>query len=288
MDHKFPVVYDAINLIKKELKDQYPVREIQGFTELIFEHLLNFSKTDILLHYDTKLSNSEVFQIKEIIKQLQSYKPVQYILGKACFYGLTLEVSPDVLIPRQETEELVKWVIDDTGTDSLKILDIGTGSGCIAIALALNLPFSSIMATDISEKAIYQAEKNARDAGADVKFFDEDIFAPVFVKSGKYDIIVSNPPYVTESEKQLIEKNVLNYEPLSALFVPYNQPLIYYEAITALGKEVLNPKGKLFFEINENKAEEIEWLLKRHMFTNVELRKDINGKYRIAKAVLGL
>lgn len=288
MDQKPLIVHDAINIIKDELKDQYPAREIQGFTELIFEHILNFSKTDILLRYDTKLSNSEVFQIKEIIKELQNYKPIQYILGKACFYGFTLKVSPDVLIPRQETEELVKWVIDDAGTNSLKILDIGTGSGCIAIALALNLPFSYVMAYDISEKAILQAEKNTRETGANVKFFVEDIFAPVIVKSKKYDIIVSNPPYVTESEKQLIEKNVLYYEPLSALFVSDNQALIYYEAIASLARDVLNPKGRLFFEINENKAEEIERLLKRNMYANVELRKDINGKYRMARAVLSV
>ena len=286
MDQKFPVVHEAIELIKSELKDLYPVREIRGFTELILEHLLGYSKTEILLRYDTKLSNSEIFQINDIIKQLQSYKPIQYILGKACFYGLTLEVSPDVLIPRQETEELVKWIIDDAGTNLVKILDIGTGSGCIAIALAHNLPFSTIIATDVSEKAIHLAKKNARDKGADVKFIAEDIFTPVMVKSEKYDIIVSNPPYVTESEKLLIEKNVLNYEPLPALFVPDNQALIYYEAIAALARKVLNPKGRLFFEINENKAEEIECLLKRQMFANVVLRKDINGKFRMVRAGL--
>ena len=286
MDQKIPVVHDAIELIKYELKDLYPAREIRGFTELILGHLLGYSKTEILLRYDTKLSNSEIFQIKHIIKQLQSYKPIQYILGKACFYGLTLEVSPDVLIPRQETEELVKWIIDDAGANLLKILDIGTGSGCIAIALAHNLPFSTIIATDVSEKAIRQAKKNAREIGADVKFITEDIFTPVMVKSGKYDIIVSNPPYVTESEKRFIEKNVLNYEPSQALFIPDSQALVYYETIAALARKVLNPQGRLFFEINENKAEEIECLLKRKMFANVQLRKDINGKYRMARAVL--
>ena len=286
MVQETPAVQDAIALIRNELKDQYPPGEIRGFTELIFEHLLNYTKTDILINNNTKLSNSAFFQIKEFINQLRSFKPIQYILGEAWFFDLKLEVSPDVLIPRQETEELVKWVIDATGSNSVKVLDIGTGSGCIGIALALNLPLSEIVATDISEKAISLAERNAQLCGADIKFILEDIFTPVIVKSGKYDIIVSNPPYVTESEKLLTAKNVLHYEPVAALFVPDHQALIYYEAIIALAREVLNPGGRLFFEINESKSAEIEQLLKRHMFSNVELKRDINGKYRMARADL--
>ena len=286
MVQETPAVQDAISLIRNELKDQYPPGEIRGFTELIFEHLLNYTKTDILINNNTKLSKSAFFQIKEFIYQLRSFKPIQYILGESWFFDLKLEVSPDVLIPRQETEELVKWVIDTTGRNSVKVLDIGTGSGCIGIALALNLPFSEIVATDISEKAISLAERNAQLCGAGIEFILEDIFTPVIVKSGKYDIIVSNPPYVTESEKLLTDKNVLHYEPVAALFVPDHQALIYYEAIVALAREVLNPGGRLFFEINESKLAEIEQLLKRQMFSNVELRKDINGKYRMARAVL--
>ncbi len=286
MNPKSFTVYDAKRIILDELRDYFPDREIRSLTELIFEHLMNFSKTDLILHNDTKLSNYEFFQIKEVINQLQCNKPIQYILGKSCFYGLNLEVSPEVMIPRQETEELVKWVIDDTGTKSEKILDIGTGSGCMAVALALNLPLSEIKATDVSEKAIHLAEKNAVRLGADVRFIVEDIFNPVIVKSEKYDIIVSNPPYITESEKQLIEKNVLFYEPPAALFVPDSHALIYYEVITQLGREVLNPGGRVFFEINENKSEEVEMLLKRQMFSKIEIRKDINGKFRMVRAVL--
>ncbi len=286
MVQETPAVQDAISLIRNELKDQYPPGEIRGFTELIFEHLLNYTKTDILINNNTKLSKSAFFQIKEFIYQLRSFKPIQYILGESWFFDLKLEVSPDVLIPRQETEELVKWVIDTTGRNSVKVLDIGTGSGCIGIALALNLPFSEIVATDISEKAISLAERNAQLCGAGIEFILEDIFTPVIVKSGKYDIIVSNPPYVTESEKLLTDKNVLHYEPVAALFVPDHQALIYYEAIVSLAREVLNPGGRLFFEINESKSVELEQLLKRHMFSNVELRKDINGKYRMARADL--
>lgn len=287
MDRENPAtVNDVINLIKNELKDIYPAREIRGFSELIFDHLLNYSPTDILISNNTKLSDTEFLQIKEIINQLHHHKPIQYILGEAWFYGLRLQVSADVLIPRQETEELVKWVISDAGTDPLRVLDIGTGSGCIAIALALNLPLSNIIATDISEKAVQLAEKNAVESGAEIRFIAEDIFAPVIVKSEKYDIIVSNPPYVTESEKRLVDKNVLHYEPLAALFVPDSQALIYYEAITALAREVLNPGGRIFFEINENKRDEMDQLLKRQMFSEIEIKKDINGKFRMAKAVL--
>jgi len=280
------VVNEAIAFIRNALKDEYPLREIRSFTELIFEHILNYTKTDILLNDDTKLSNSSFFQIQEIINQLLNHKPIQYILGKAWFFDLEFDVSPDVLIPRQETEELVKWVIDNAGSKPFRIIDIGTGSGCIAIALSLNLPLSEISATDISEKAISLAAKNAKKSGASVKFIVEDIFAPVIVKSGKYDIIVSNPPYLTESEKKLTGKNVLHYEPLSALFVPDNQAMIYYDAIAAIAREVLNPGGNLFFEINERKYAETEQLLKRHLFSAIEIRRDINGKYRMAKAVL--
>lgn len=286
MDHEIPFVYDAAKMIRNELQHLYPAREIQGFTDLIFEKLLNFSRTDILLNNNTKLSKSAFFQIKEIIDQLRNFKPIQYILGEAWFYELKLEVSPDVLIPRQETEELVKWVIDDAGTGSLSLLDIGTGSGCIAIALAVNLPHLKVHATDISEKAVQLAGRNARVNGADIKFFVDDILAPVHVKSGKYDIIVSNPPYVTESEKPFVARNVLLYEPVAALFVPEGQALRYYEAIAAFAREALNPGGRLFFEINENKSDEIRQLLMRFIFSGVEVRKDINGKFRMVRAAL--
>lgn len=285
MEQESPSVHEATAWIRKELMNHYPDREIQGFTDLIFDHLLDYSKTDILLNRDTKLSKSTFFQIKEILNQLLGRKPMQYILGKAWFYGLKLSVSPDVLIPRQETEELVKWIIDDAGSNSLKVLDIGTGSGCIAVALAKNLHAAEVTATDISEKALMVAGQNARSAGTEIEFFTDDIFAPVRIMSGKFDIIVSNPPYVTESEKALVDKNVLHFEPLTALFVPDENALIYYKAITSLARVILNPGGRLYFEINENKAGETEELLIRNMFSGIEIRKDINGKFRMIKAV---
>ena len=285
MEKEHLTIRGAIALIKNKLQDKYPPGEIRGFTELIFEHFLNYSKTDILINYDTKLSNSLFFQTENIIDQLLRHKPIQYILGEAWFYGLRLKVTPDVLIPRQETEELVRWVTEDPGSGTSEILDIGTGSGCIAIALAVNLPGAHITATDISDDIISIASENALLCGADVNFIKDNIFNSLIEKSEKYDIIVSNPPYVTESEKLLIGKNVLHYEPLSALFVPDNQSLMYYEAITGLAREVLRPGGRLFFEINESKNRETEQLLKRSMFSNVEFKKDINGKYRMVKAV---
>ncbi len=286
MNHDTPTVGIAISFIRTELKEHYPAGEIQAFTELIFENLLNFNKTDILLNRNTKLSNSLFFQIKEIINQLLHHKPIQYILGQAWFYGLTLRVTPDVLIPRQETEELVKWIIDETSSIPVNVLDIGTGSGCIAIALALNLPLSMVTATDISEKAVELASFNARKAGADIRFITEDIFNPVIAESEKFDIIVSNPPYITESEKPLVGKNVLQFEPVEALFVPDMQALKYYGAIASLARESLNPGGKIYFEINENQADQVEELLIRLMFSNIEIRKDINGKPRMVRAVL--
>jgi len=286
MNQDPPVIHDALKLIRNELKQIYPPREIQGISELIFEKLLNYTKTDILLNSTTKISNFTYLQIKQIIDQLLHNKPIQYILGEAWFYDIKLEVSPDVLIPRQETEELVRWIVEHAENQPFSVLDIGTGSGCIAIALALNMPASKVQAMDISDKAIQLAIKNAKKHDAEVEFFVDDIFEPLFVKSGKYDILVSNPPYVTESEKLLIEKNVLHYEPVDALFVPDKDALKYYKAIAATAREVLNPGGRIFLEINENKAEEILELLIRYMFKNIEIKKDINGKYRMVKAVL--
>lgn len=285
MNRENTYIYDVITLIRNELKNLYPPGEIRVITELIFEHLLGYSKTDILINNYTKISNSLLFQIEEIIKQLRTFMPIQYILGHAWFYDLKMEVSPDVLIPRQETEELVRWIIDEAGPGPLKILDVGTGSGCIAIALAVNLPDSKVTASDISEKSISLAARNAIKCDTDVEFITEDIFTPdIIVKSGKYDILVSNPPYITESEKLLTDNNVLLYEPMAALFVPDHNAIVYYEAITLLAREILNPGGRLFFEINENKYTAVEQMLKRNMFSNIRLRKDINGKYRMVRA----
>ncbi len=286
MNPEQPDVGYAIRFIYDELAGLYPAREVRGFTEIIFEHLLKYSKTDLLIRNDTKLSNSSFFQIKEIVVQLRRHKPIQYILGEAWFYGLKLEVTPDVLIPRQETEELVKWVIDEVQCGPVKVLDVGTGSGCIAIALALNLPLSEVTAIDVSAGALAVAAKNAHKAGTDIRFIREDIFTPVIVNSDKYDIIVSNPPYVTESEKLLIDSNVLHYEPVEALFVPDSRPLVYYEAIAELAGKCLAENGRLYLEINEGKYTEVEELLRRHMFREIEIRKDINGKYRMARAMV--
>lgn len=285
MESDHITVFYIKSFIREELKDLYPAGEIEAFTGIILEETLGYSATAILLNLHTIVDENSICRIKTITRQLKSFKPIQYILGKAWFYGLELEVSPDVLIPRQETEELVKWVVDDSENKPVSILDIGTGSGCIAIALALNLPLTEVTAVDISERAIVTAQRNAEKNGAEIRFIVEDIFNPFFVKSGKYDIIVSNPPYVTESEKLLIEKNVLHYEPVSALFVPDNNALIYYEKIASLAREILKPKGRLFLEINENKPEETEQLLKRYMFSDIQLRRDIHGKYRMAKAL---
>jgi release factor glutamine methyltransferase len=286
MDQENLTVRHVSSRIRSDLGQLYPAEEIQAITELIFENLLEYSKTDLLLNRDTKLPNSALSQINEIVNQLQLQKPIQYILGEAWFYGIKLRVTPDVLIPRQETEELVKWILDDVKGFPSKILDIGTGSGCIAIALALNIPLSQITATDISEKAVTIARENAAEAVADIDFIVEDIFNPGIVKSQKFDIIVSNPPYVTESEKRLIEKNVLHFEPVEALFVPDMQALKYYFAIASLGREILRPGGKIYFEINENKAAQLEELLAGLLYTDIEIKKDINGKCRMARAIL--
>lgn len=284
----------VFNFIKKELKPLYPDNEIQSFINIIFNHLSDYLKTDIHLvptrvsgsedgiKADTKLSKSISLQIQEIVFQLKKYKPIQYIIGKTEFFDLEYMVSPAVMIPRPETEELVQWIIEETNDPSAYILDIGTGSGCIAIALAKNLINSRVDAVDISEKALKIAEQNARNNNVNINFTRLNILnrEQHHFKS-KYDIIVSNPPYVREKDKQLMQQNVLNYEPKIALFVSNTEPLIFYEAITDFAIKHLKKNGKLYFEINEFLSAEISDLLDKKLFSNITIKKDLNGKDRM-------
>jgi len=278
----------------------YDIGEAESFFYLILEEKQKLKRIDLALNPDLAFSNDEIQFWNSILEQLKKEIPVQYLLGKTSFYGLEFEVNSTVLIPRPETEELVEWIIqnqkssfdsaqDDSG--KIKILDIGTGSGCIAISLAKNLANAQIFAIDVSEKALATAQKNAEINEVNVTFISKNILEVVTLSAvegleQQFDVIVSNPPYVRELEKQEIKKNVLDNEPHLALFVDDNDALIFYRKIAKLAQKNLSPNGQLFFEINQYLGKEMIDLLEKMGFKNVELRKDIYGNDRMIRGVI--
>jgi len=275
-----------ISLIKSELKDYYPEQEINSLIYLIFDHYFNYSKVQIHLNQNKPIDKNLADRIISDSNELKNYKPIQYILGKTEFFNLPFIVVPGVLIPRPETEELVGWIISDNTNQFQKIADIGTGSGCIAVSLAKNLNKSLIYALDKSPEALSVTRHNSKLNRVDIDISLFDIFDRNNHADETFEIIVSNPPYVTENEKQFMHANVLNYEPGEALFVPDNDPLIYYRAIINFALAHLTKDGKLYFEINENFGKEMALLLEEKNFQNIQLKKDINGKYRIVRGIL--
>ena len=269
--------------IQGELENLYSEGEINSLTRLILEKGVGIPFADILACKFNNLSDAQVLQIVEIVGKLKNFTPIQYILGETEFFGLTFHVNDSVLIPRPETEELVQWILETIKNEKIRILDIGTGSGCIAISLAKNLPFAEVHAWDISEEALEIARKNSEINGVTVSFSQKDILQLQNVDE-VFDIIVSNPPYVTESEKNDMEENVLNFEPHVALFVPDDNSLIFYEKISDLALTNLNKGGKLFFEMNREKGVGIELLLQEKGFINIERKMDISGNERMIKA----
>lgn len=274
-----------LSCIKSELNNQYPDTEIESFIALIFENIFQYSRAQIHLNLETLISSEKYQKITHIINRLKNYEPIQYIIGFADFFNLKFNVDTNVLIPRQETEELVNWIIDENKKESLQILDIGTGSGCIAISLAKNMQNSVVTAFDISKNAIELAKVNAVNNSAKVDFILLDIFNENVWPNVNFDIIVSNPPYVTNSEKRLMQSNVLDYEPELALFVPDNNALMYYNKITKFANEHLNKDGKLYFEINESFGKDVAKILKENNFNNIVLKKDLNEKDRMIRGI---
>lgn len=286
---------NTLVLILKELRTSfkialsglYPSEEIQSFFNILSEKYLNLSRIEIALNPERVISEEVSEKYQKALLRLKNYEPVQYIIGETEFYGLPFKVNKHTLIPRPETEELVEWIIDTSEfrIQDFGLLDIGTGSGCIAISLAKNLPDSKISALDISDGALKIARKNAEMNKVEVDFFQTDILNTKTLPK-KYDVIVSNPPYVRELEKKQMRQNVLNYEPDSALYVKNDDPLLFYRVISQLAKKHLQPNGKLFFEINEYLADELTELLKSEDFKNIEVKKDIFGKNRMIKCNL--
>lgn len=276
----------AIRHIQSELMGLYPETEIKSFCYLIVEKLTGFSRTEIIVNKNTLFSDEQHHEIDSFIEKLKKFVPIQYILGETEFYGLPFNVNESVLIPRPETEELVDWIQSENNRSvNLSILDIGTGSGCIAISLKQEFPNSRVDAFDISDEALKTAQSNANRNKLEVNLARVDILnAPDFDK--KWDIIVSNPPYVTEQEKSEMLPNVLEHEPYVALFVPDNDPLLFYRRIAFFAKSHLQPNGKLYFEINREFGKQTADLLTEMGFKNTEVRKDISGNDRMVKANL--
>jgi release factor glutamine methyltransferase len=271
----------------------YDQQEINSIKYLVLSDISNLSKAQLRAFQDKELSEDAVQNLKNIIARLQTGEPVQYILGHTEFYGLPFKVNLSVLIPRPETEELVEWVLVESQKLKVKsqnidsVLDIGTGSGCIPITLKKHLPQTQVSGLDISPAALQTARQNAQLNDVEVAFIEADILNPsTAIRNTQYAIIISNPPYVTEYEKQDMHQNVLNHEPHTALFVPDADPLLFYRAIADFAVEHLQPNGLLFFEINENLGKETVELLAAKGFKDIELRQDMRGMDRMIRAQL--
>ncbi|MDT8418213.1 MAG: peptide chain release factor N(5)-glutamine methyltransferase [Lutibacter sp.] len=261
----------------------YPETEIQSFFTILVEFKLHLSRIQLALEHNFELDNDDFEFLQNALLKLKNQIPIQYIVGETAFYGLMFKVDKNVLIPRPETEELVDWIIQNHKKDnSLKILDVGTGSGCIAISLAKNLPNAQVFALDISAEAINVAKKNAEFNQATVDFIQADILT-IEKLSTNFDIIVSNPPYVRELEKDQMQQNVLSNEPHIALYVKDENPLLFYDKIAELAKKHLTENGVLYFEINQYLGAETVDLLKSRGFKHIELKKDIYGVDRMVK-----
>ncbi len=274
---------DYRSIFIETLLPVYDAVEAESFFYLILEHKLKMRRIDLALQPDADLAEEQMVEWNTILKELLDEVPIQYLLGTTSFYGLDFEVNANVLIPRPETEELVEWIVSDCKKEPWqhrKILDIGTGSGCIAIALAKNISQTEIAAIDVSGEALELARVNAISNGVDVTFLCQNILEKEDLQ-GQFDVIVSNPPYVRILEKAEIKKNVLEHEPHLALFVEDHDALLFYRKIAALAQKNLKENGKLYFEINQYLGLEMIDLLTSMGFIDVELRKDIYGNDRM-------
>jgi len=272
--------------IKKQLKEQYPDREIDAICNILFGTRLYLNKHEVGLKRNEILAQTDHEWFDKAIRKLKSGYPVQYITGQSEFYGMVLDVSPEVLIPRPETEELVRWIIDLVSCPRPVIMDIGTGSGCIALALKKQIPGSFIIAMDVDGSALVMASKNAAKLELDLQFFLHDILGenpPTGLP--RADIIVSNPPYIPAGEKKTMPTHVKDHEPGTALFVPDENPLLFYLSIAGFARQQLKEGGQLFLEVHEKYGMKVIDLLEAEGFSELELRQDINGKDRMIKAI---
>ncbi|RFZ84608.1 peptide chain release factor N(5)-glutamine methyltransferase [Mucilaginibacter terrenus] len=276
------------------LDDLYGPTESEAIAMLTIGELTGYSRAKIKAFPDDNVPADVEERLPKILGELKTGKPVQYILGSTEFYGISFLVNPSVLIPRPETEELVEWILETCrkppqSPTSIHLLDIGTGSGCIAVSLKNNLVNAAVSAIDISTEALKTAERNAVMNNAEINFINADVLdTSVTSQLDTFDVIASNPPYVTPADKALMHTNVNNFEPHTALFVPQDDPLLFYRAIADIAAEKLNPGGYLFFEINESYGKETVKLLNTKQFTDIQLRQDMSLRDRMIRATAPL
>jgi release factor glutamine methyltransferase len=285
MGIQIKTIKDIRFFLSHELDGIYPDDEIRAITNIVLRNILEIKKLHQIYLSDEPVNNHQESKIISIAGELKTGKPIQYILGETIFYDCLIKLNSSALIPRPETEELVDLIIRENKGYKGHIIDFGTGSGCIAISLASRLPDSSVTATDISDEALMLAEKNARLNHVNIRFLKDDILSGDAVSSPKAGIIVSNPPYVRESEKVLMNNNVLAFEPHEALFVPDSDPLVFYNGILKKSAVSPDPQLKIYFEINEAMGEAMARLLESYSFSGINIIKDINGKDRIIKGI---
>lgn len=274
----------TIAYIRSRLQPYYPAEEVAALSRVVCCDLLGQAPVDYYLGKDMVLSPKKEQELEDILLRLSRFEPLQYIEGRAVFLGREFQVAPGVLIPRPETEELVELMLKEIPSDA-RILDVGTGSGCIAVSLAKELPHASVTAWDVSPEALCVARANACKLQAEVRFVECDVLTYLPDTDERYDVIVSNPPYITESEKCDMEPNVLQWEPSLALFVPDDDPLRFYSRIAALGCTMLNEGGRLYFEINRSMGNGMEEMLSEMDYVNVRVMKDLsqNDRFVIAE-----
>ncbi|MCX6351376.1 MAG: peptide chain release factor N(5)-glutamine methyltransferase [Bacteroidetes bacterium] len=276
------IISEAQNFYSQSLLNLYPTHEAESITKIVLQEVLSLSKTEMVLSKQQLIASEETEKLNAIFEELNTGKPLQYILGYSDFYGLRFKVTPATLIPRPETEELVAMIIkENQARQNLKILDIGTGSGCIPISIAKAIPTAKVYAVDISADALAIAQENAENNNVNIDFTLMDILQEnQWQQLPTMDIIISNPPYIEEGRATKLHKNVIDFEPHTALFVPDNNPLLFYEAILKFSQTQLTKGGKIYFEINEELAEETKNLCVAYGFADAEVRMDMQGKER--------
>jgi len=280
---KIQTIKDIRIYLAEELAGIYPEPEIISLTNIIIKSILGLSQSQMLYMSDQDIPEEKAGRITSVCTELKTGKPLQYVLGETLFFNCTIRTTDAALIPRPETEELVQLIIRENRDFHGNIIDVGTGSGCIAVALAASLPGTRVTGIDISDAALNLARENAALNNVIVTYLTGDILSADFELPSKAGIIVSNPPYVRNSEKNLVHRNVLDFEPHKALFVPDSDPLLFYRAIIEHAKKSLLPQGRLYFEINEALGEEMHRLLESSGYSEIEIVDDINGKHRIIK-----
>ena len=274
---------EALEQLKSGLTGVAEPQEVQAMIRVICEDVFHYDQVDVALRQESELPDFAPQRIADIIARLRRNEPLQYIVGHALFHGHQFKVTPAVLIPRPETEQLVDLIIDENPASDLRVLDMGTGSGCIAVSLARALRFPQVDALDVSRDALEVARENAAALKTKVRFFESDMLSPQ--PPGRYDIIVSNPPYICWGEREAMESNVKDYEPGQALFVPDNDPLLFYKAIVPYAAQSLERGGRLYLEINQRFGNEMKRLLEDNGFDEVRIIEDSFGKTRFAAAI---